>query len=348
MSDQDRKRVRTRGRLGAQTRMFDVAELAGVSPQTVSRALSRPELVTEATRRLVQDAVAKLNYIPDGAARNLASRSSRVVAVIIPMISSSIYAVQVNRIIQVLEARGLSVVIGNSEYSPEREEKLVGSFMERRPDGLILTGRQHTEGTLRMLAQGGVPVVETWDNDGAPLDMAVGFSNFEAGAAVGRLFLARGIRRAGFVSGEFVQDFRAQRRHDGFADALAKGGSSVTAQASLQMPLQQGDGVRGLDAVLTRDPLVEGIFFSADSLALAALLECNRRGVRMPEQLAICGFGDYDLSASVTPGLTTVRIPTGRIGEAAAELILARLDDSRERPDPIVNVGFELQRRGSA
>lgn len=328
--------------------MFDVADLAGVSPQTVSRALSRPELVSEATRRLVEDAVFKLNYIPDGAARNLASRNSRVVAVIIPMISSSIYAVQVGRIIQSLEARGLSVLIGNSEYSPEREEMLVSSFLERRPQGLIVTGRQHTERTFGLLRQSGVPVVETWDNDGAAFDMAVGFSNFEAGAMVGALFLARGVRRAGFVSGDFRQDFRAQRRFDGFAAALTAHGLQAPVFAHCAMPLQPGDGVRGLDAVLAADPLVEAIFFSADSLALAALLECNRRGIRVPEQLAICGFGDYDLSAAVTPSLTTVQIPTGRIGEAAAELILARLDGEAAPQASVVDVGFQLQRRGSA
>ncbi len=347
MTEQRNPTGRTRRSVEGQIRMSDVAQLAGVSPQTVSRALSRPELVTEATRLVVAEAVAKLNYIPDGAARNLASRSSGVVAVIIPMISSSIYAVQVSKIFQTLETRGLSVLIGNSEYSLLREEKLVETFLQRRPDGIILTGLQHTKRTRDLLVRSGVPVVETWDNESEPIDMVVGFSNFAAGEQVGRLFLSRGSKRVAFVGGAFDQDFRAKRRFQGFESALKRGGVAVRARASLSMPLQRGDGVRGLDIVLGTDPMVDAVFFSADSLALSALLECMRRGVRVPEQLAICGFGDYELSNAVTPALTTVGIPTGQIGEAAANLILSRIEGDSPKMKNIV-IDFQLKRRGSA
>src|SRR5689334_13919478 len=94
------------GRQTTQVRMTDVARMAGVSAQTVSRALSRPELVTAATRQVVQRAIERLNYIPNGAARNLASRSSRTVAIIIPILSTSVYAEEVSQAMRVLEAQG--------------------------------------------------------------------------------------------------------------------------------------------------------------------------------------------------------------------------------------------------
>ncbi|MDQ0393084.1 LacI family DNA-binding transcriptional regulator [Labrys monachus] len=327
--------------------MSDVAMHAGVSAQTVSRVVGRPELVAEATRIKVQEAIRALNYIPNEAARNLASKSSRVVAVIIPTLSSSVFAAQVKGIIDLLEPRGISVVIGNSEYSMLREEQIIQTLLERRPLGFILTGLQHSPRATDLLRQSGIPVVETWDTDSRPLDLAAGFSNIAAGHEVGSLLVARGSRNVAFVGGSAKQDARANGRFVGMAQALAEAGLPPAFRVELLLPMSSQDGIRGLDEVLQRAPMTDAIFFSADMLALAALLECNRRGVRVPEQLAICGFGDYDLAALVTPALTTVKIQPDEMGMKAAELLLARLDGAPDRQKSVV-LRPQLIRRGSA
>lgn len=328
--------------------MADVAKLAGVSPQTVSRVLGRPELVADETRIAVQGAIAQLNYIPNGAARLLASNSaSRIIAAIIPNLASSVYASQVSRMVRVFERRGISMLIGNSEYSEEREEKLIQSFLERRPQGMIITGTQHTERSLLLLQQSGIPVVETWDLDTPPIDMAVGFSNRRAGSLVGELFLGRKCRRVGFVGGQFNQDHRAHQRFLGLQDALQAAGSEVAAIHQIEMPLSAVDGIAGVDSILAQEPLADAIFFSADNLAMAAILECNRRGIRVPDQLAVCGFGDYELSALVSPSLTTVRVPTSELGEMAANLVLDRLEE-KTPANRKVEISVHLIRRGSA
>ncbi len=99
--------------------------------------------------------------------------------------------------------------------------------------------------------------------------------------------------------------------------------------------------------MLRRQPLTDAIFFSADSLALAALLECNRRGIRVPDQLAICGFGDFDLASFVSPALTTVRIQPDAMGERAAHMLLSRLDGAKSEKRTIV-LDHQLIRRGTA
>jgi LacI family gluconate utilization system Gnt-I transcriptional repressor len=329
-----------------QVRMIDVARLAGVSAQTVSRALSRPELVTEATRQEVRRAIERLNYIPNGAARNLASRSSRTVAIIIPTLSTSVYAQEVSEVMRVLEAQGYSVLIGNSEYSLPREEQLIQSFLERRPEAMILTGTEHSPRARRLLKQSRVITVETWSLDAPAIDLAVGFSNHATGLSVGRHLVARGYRAIGFVGGVFDQDFRARARYLGLAEALKEAGHPTPAAVGLQMPLRIGDGITGLERLLAAHPATDAVFFSSDSLALNAMLESRRRGIEVPQRLAVCGFGDYELSDAVQPRLTTVQIPAARMGELAAQLILDRIA-GRKVPQRTIDVGFRLVSRDS-
>lgn len=328
-------------------KMADVARLAGTSTQTVSRVLSKPELVAEETRKLVQDAIRELNYIPNSAARLLASTASRIVAVIIPSLSATVYARQVDQIIRVLEPKFFSVMIGHSDYSESREERLIQSFMERRPDGFILTGTQHTEQSRRMLKNSGVPVVETYDGDNPAMDISVGFSNFEAGRKVGELFRSRGLTRIAYVGGRVDQDFRSNERFNGLRSRLAEDRIEPVARIELSLPMTKTDGVSGLDQVLAKDPMTQAIFFSADAAAISALLECNRRGIKMPDQIAICGFGNYDLADSTMPSLTTVAVPFETIGDLAANAILDRISGLVEGPSTIV-LPLQLIRRGSA
>lgn len=347
MKEPSRKKPRASRLSSGGVKMADVARLAGTSTQTVSRVLSRPELVAEGTRRIVEDAIRELNYIPNSAARLLASSVSRIVAVIIPSLSATVYSQKVHHIVRVLEERNFSVLIGNSDYSPEREERLVQSFLERRPDGFILTGTQHTELTCRLLRQSGVPVVETYDGDTEGLDISVGFSNFAAGRAIADLFLSRGMTRLAYVGGHRDQDFRSNKRFEGFAERLAEAGLLPAARVELPLPMPPGNGIEGLDRVLATDPLAQGIFFSADSLAISALLECNRRGLRVPDQLAICGFGNYDYGDALIPSLTTVAVPFETVGVRAANAIMARVDGIDGQPSRVV-LPLQVMRRGSA
>ena len=342
-----RKRAGDTGGGTSRVTMWDVAAHAGVSPQTVSRVLGKPDLVTEEMKRKVEVAIRELNYIPNESARNLASNSTRVIAVIIPTLSSSAFAAQVKSVIDVLEKRGISVVIGNSEYSMEREEKIIQTLMERRPLGFILTGLQHSPKAVELLKRSGIPVVETWDTDTQALDLAVGFSNIAAGHDVGSLLIGRGARNIAFVGGAQSQDSRANGRFVGLSKAVAEAGLEPPYRVELVMPMSSMDGVAGLDNVLANRPKTDAIFFSADSLALSAVLECNRRGIRVPDQLAICGFGNYDLASLITPALTTVKIQPDMMGERAANLLLARLDGTQSGGESVV-VGHQLLRRGSA
>jgi LacI family transcriptional regulator, gluconate utilization system Gnt-I transcriptional repressor len=336
------------GRTSAQRiRMDDVAKRAGVSAQTVSRVIGRPELVSAETKELVERAIRELNYIPNGAARHLASSRSRSVVAIIPTLATSVYADEVNQIMAVLEGENFTTLLGNSEHSIEREEHLIASFLERQPDAFILTGLTHSPRTHSLLLASGVPVVETWETDGVALDMSVGFSNIDAGRSLAEYLLGKGYRQFGFVGGDFKVDHRARQRHAGFALGLRENGVPAPIVVEVPVPASSKDGIAGFDRLLAEAPRTDAVFFSADGLAIPALLDCQRRGIGVPDDIAICGFGDYDLATIVNPQLTTVRVEAAAMGTMAGQLILRRL-----KGEPLVrakiDVGFKVMARASA
>ena len=331
-------------RAGRQPRIEEVAALAGIATITVSRALRRPEKVAPATRARVMAAVEKLGYIPNLAASSLASRRSRIVAVIVPTIANSVFADTVQGLSDVVTARGLQLLLGQSAYSEEAERALLAAVIGRQPDGIVLTGVARAAATRALLERAGTPVVETWDLTETPVDLLVGFSNEAAGAAMGRYLADKGYRRAAFVGGG---DHRAAARRHGFAASLAAAGLPAPTVVILDTPPSYGGGRRGLDAVLAQSPETDAVFFATDVLAVGALLECRKLGLAVPNRIAIAGLGDLEISAELQPTLTTLRIPSYEIGRRAGELLLARID-GEPLAETRVELGFEIVERESA
>ena len=199
--------------------LIDVARVAGVSPITVSRALNRPEIVSEAAREKVLAAVQATGYVPNLLAGGLASNRSRLVALFVPTIVHSIFAETVQALMARLSQAGYQTLLGLTGYSAEQEEQLLAAVLGRKPDGIVLTGTLHTAASRQRLAQAGIPVVESWDLGEDPLDMQVGFSHEAVGRAQAEHLHARGYRRFAVVS---VDDPRALRRCRSLVARLAE------------------------------------------------------------------------------------------------------------------------------
>ena len=332
------------GRSGAQVQMEDVARLAGVSMMTVSRAIREPAKVAAATRTRVEAAIAKIGYVPNLTAGSLASNRSRIVAAIVPTIDNSIFAETMRGLSETLATGGYQLLLGQTGYDEHAEEALVAAFLGRRVDGMVITGVSHSPLTRQRLAQAGIPVVETWDLTSRPIDMVVGFSNRDAGRAIARYLLAREHRRIGFAGGG---DDRTRSRLAGFEAAIKR--VKGTHFTSLLLPAGTSfhGGRKALGELLAKDPKLQAIFFSNDALAVGALMECRRRAIRVPQDLAVAGFADLEIAAEVEPSLTTVQVRSRSIGEEAGIMLLARL-----RGDPIASpvrdLGFVVVPRASA
>jgi LacI family gluconate utilization system Gnt-I transcriptional repressor len=324
--------------------LTDVARMAGVSPITVSRALNNPAQLTPETLAKVQEAVARTGFVPNRVAGGLASSRSRLVAALVPTIASPVFLETIQALTDALDADGYQLMLGQGGYGETREDKLLDAIIARRPDGVILTGVMHSPEGRKKLAAAGIPVVETWDLTPTPIDMLVGFSHEKAGAAVAEYLLYRGSRRPGIVSAD---DHRAGLRRRGFVEAAARGGVTDVPAELMPTPTTLGAGRRALAKLLEAHPDIDAVFCSSDILALGALTEARARGIRVPEELRVFGFGDNNFAADTHPALSTVRIDGTAIGRQAARFVIDRLA-GRPIPQRIVDLGFKLIGRASA
>ncbi len=319
--------------------LHDVAREAGVSLITASRALSNPGVVSESTIKRVQMAVQKIGYIPNLVAGSLKSRRSMTVACLVPAISVAQFLPTVQALTETLDAHGYQLILGQSGYDHSREEKLVNTIISRRPDGIVVTGLIHSERVREQLRRLGIPVVETWDLTDRPVDMAVGFSHVKVGSAVAGYFLSKGWQRLGIATGD---DHRASMRRDGFLAAVGHPVPTATVPAPSSLAL----GRRALSDLLGQDPQLQAIYCSSDGLAQGLLVEAQSRGLRVPEDLAICGFGDADFAAHLEPSLTTVHVDGKVIGTLAAQMIIDRCH-GKTLAEPIIDLGFRIIERQS-
>jgi LacI family gluconate utilization system Gnt-I transcriptional repressor len=340
--DQDSIKKTRRGS-GAIT-LGDVAKLAGVAPITASRAVNTPHQVSADVLKKVRDAVQRTGYVPNRVAGGLASSRSRLIAAVVPNMVVSVFAETIETLNNTLFESGYQLMLGQTGYSAEREEALLEAIIGRRPDGIFLTGiMQSSKGRTRLLASG-IPVVESWDLTPTPIDMLIGFSHADIGREVAEFLMAKGRRRFALVRAE---DERAMRRAEAFQVVAAKSGLKEVFIDNVGTSRSLMSGRDALSRILLKAPDVDAIFCSSDLLAMGVLTEALARGIRVPQQLSIVGFGDVPYVANMVPALTTVHINGRSIGQQAANFLIDRAQ-GRSISQPIVNVGFSIVERDSA
>lgn len=327
---------------GASVTLIDVAKIAGVSPITVSRALHRPEVVSEAARKKVLEAVRVTGYVPNMLAGSLASNKSRLIAIFLPTMAHSIFAETVQSLMDHLTAAGYQTMIGLTGYSAEQEERLLDAVLGRRPDGIVLTGTLHTEQSRLRLEAAGIPVVEAWDLGASPIDMQVGFSHEKVGQAIADHLYGKGYRRFAIVS---VDDSRALKRAGSVTKQLKALGIDEVPMAVLAAPATLQRGRDGLRQLLAEGPVPQVIVCSSDTVAQGILAEAASRGIAVPAQLAVMGFGDLSSAAHLHPALSTVSVDGRRIGKHVAKALLQRFRDGGEQEPVRLDTGFTLIER---
>ena len=330
----------------------DVAEQAGVTSITVSRFLRAPAVVAPETAQRIEAALLATGYVPNKQAGQLASGHSRMVAAIIPSIANSIFAETVQGLSDGLQEAGYELLLASTGYSREREQAQVRAVLGWFPSALVVTGRHHSAAALTLLraAQAAqTPVVEIWDQQPEELSNGfaqVGFNHAEVGAAMAAHLLGRGHRRLAYVDSGVGEDFRAHERGKGFVMAAEAAGAAV-----LHLTAQPGDafdaGRRALAGLLDARAAtpVTAIALANDHFACGALLEARERGLEVPRQLAIMGFGDFEIGRQLRPALSTIRPPRYEIGRRAAALLLAALEHGA--PLTAQALPWELLPRGS-
>lgn len=326
----------------------EVAALAGVSTMTASRALGKAKLVAADTAARVRAAAERLAYVPNRIAGGLSSRRSRVVIAVIPSTNNPVFTDMIEALRADLADAGYELFLGlSNHHASRREDDLLDVVIGRRPDAIVLMGVVHSPEVRWRLERAHIPIVETWDFTPTPIDMLVGFSNEQAGRAAAEHLLARKRSRPALV---VADNQRARLRYQGFRALLAERGVELAGEAVVRAPTTVGAARDAMCRLLGMAPGIDAVFCTSDTAAMGVLYEASARGLRVPDQLAVVGFGNASASAHTHPSLTTVAVDATRIGRETARLLLERLERGtpRTRTPQAIDVGSYLIVRASS
>jgi LacI family gluconate utilization system Gnt-I transcriptional repressor len=302
--------------------MHSVAKAAGVSPMTVSNTFKYPERVQEETRRRVCEVAAELGYIPNHAAGNLASGQSRVIGAVIPSIKNSSFYKYVRGMQDAAAQGGYELVLQIAD-TKRHEMAAIRTFIGLRVAGLTLVGNEHEDQAADLLRKTGVPVVEAWVH-GDPLDMAVGYSSAAATRAMVDHLVAAGRQHIGFVGYAGDVAGRYTERLPAFEQRMREYGLEPHLCHLADEADGFGAGSKALDALCRMGASIDAVLCPTDIVAAGVLFECGRRGWKVPERLAVAGWGDYEIASEISPQLTTIQPNAYEMGHSAIEMVIAR------------------------
>ena len=303
--------------------IYDVARRAGVSTATVSRVLSRPDVVAPETRRKVLAAVDSLGFTPNVAAKNLRTLRSAKLLVTVPDLSNPFFSLILQGIEDSAQREGYAVLVGDTQHDPEREEKYALMLRRKEADGLIFLGHRlpkEAASLVQSMPSGRAPVVngcEFTPRLGIP---SVHIDNATAASDAMTHLYKLGHRRIGVITGPLVSPLSRDR----LAGATAR---AKKAKAERDVIVMNGDfsiesGELAGERLLGRDQRPTAIFCFNDEMAMGVIETARRRGLRVPNDLSVVGFDDIRFARIVDPPLTTVAQPTRQIGEGTVRLLL--------------------------
>jgi LacI family gluconate utilization system Gnt-I transcriptional repressor len=325
--------------------LADVAIAAGVSAMTASRALSGKRTVDPELVARVMAASEKLGYVPDPAARALASHSSNQVVVLIPLLSNELFVTLLEAVQRSLRREGFQTFIGVTHYDPAEEEQLLREQLMHRPAGLLVTGFDRAPPAQRLIENSGVPCVYLMETSSRTDVFSVGFSQEDAAYAMTQHLISKGRKRIAFAAAQL--DPRTLQRLNGWRKALNEAGLyAPTLEWMNPAPSSMTLGGVMFKQIMGQSPPLDAIFFCNDDLAQGALLMANRNGIAVPAQVAIAGFNDLRGSDLMNPPLTTVHTPLDKVGEAAAAMLL-KLIRGEGVEKPSLDLGYRLVPRQS-
>jgi LacI family transcriptional regulator len=307
----------------------DVARLAGVSAATVSRALTTPEVVSEQTRERVLAAAARLGFSPNPAARALRRQKSMIVGAVIPTLGSAIYARLVNAFQDWMSAAGYLTIVLTSGFDNGGVPEKVRLLIDHGVEGVLLVGQIHDPEFVWFLQQRRVPAVTTYSIADELLIPSIGFDNQDAMLRALQHLAERGHRDVLLLCGPLAGNDRQVARRAAFIGAMRRQGQPIENRVvECEYSIEAGERAfrdnwlhaRGFTAVLC----------CSDVLAFGVIAECQRLGVRVPDDVSVVGFDDLEFSARLNPPLTTIAVPSEEMGRRAAEAIVENLRQGRE------------------
>ncbi len=308
-------------------KLRDVASAAGVSTATVSRVMNQPGMVSDELRTRISAIIEHLGWVPDGAARALATRRSGAVGAVFPTLSHGDFARAATALQRELLANDYILLLACSEYDPAQELRQVRKFLERGVDGIILVGHAHHADLQGLLQRQRIPSINTFVFERNRPACSIGPDNHKALAKLTDYLVELGHRRFGVIGQSRLNNDRATARLAGIRDALGRHGLAVR-------PVHWGEAIELSSVkesrsifrrIMGASPRPSAILCANAYLAIGAELEALSMGLAIPGDVSIVGYDDVEMMSELPVPITTVRVPGDEIGHRAARYILSRI-----------------------
>lgn len=324
---------------------MDVARAAGVSKQTVSRVLNGKDDVAEETRERVQEIIAALGYQPNASARSLLSGRTSILGLVVPDITNPFFIDIVKGVQGAAEEKGYYVLLYNTGDSYESEAQSVQLLGERRADGMIMCSSRLSNERLTALLRGvaRVVLVNRWVEG---LDVPQIGADYTQGVRLAVAHLVeRGHRRIGIITLN-TETANSRAKLQGYYEAMAEFGLPIEPALTARTISSIRGGFEAASELLGREDRPTAIVAYSDATGLGVLHACHHRGLAVPDEVAVIGFGGSEVAAFANPSLSTVAIPNHHMGRRAVDLLLERIG-ARARPAPRILTDAQLVLRAS-
>jgi LacI family repressor for deo operon, udp, cdd, tsx, nupC, and nupG len=311
--------------------IHDVAKRAGVSTATVSRVLSSPEKVLEATRRRVIKVVAELGYSPNASAKSLRTLTTRKLLVTVPYIANPFFSLIIQGIEEAAQREGYAVVLGDTHYDPGLEERYGDMLLRREVDGLIFLGHTVGKSLSTLIKTGSLPPIVNGCEYSRRLGVPSAHVDNEAAAyeAMNHLY-GLGHRQIGVITGPLASPLSRDRLRG--AQRCARENGKARHMSVVNGDFTIDSGIAAAARLLAQPLQPTAIFCFSDEMAIGVLDYVHRIGLSVPESLSVIGFDDIRIARYVRPALTTISQPMLDIGRETVRLLLGVLQGTVTTP----------------
>lgn len=337
---------RNRWRSVKETRIADVAKLAGVSTATVSRVLGSPDQVRPQTYALVMDAVRRSGYTPNSIARNLRTRRTMTVLAVVPNLANPVFAQILRGTDDELTQSGYGIVIGSLDNCRDREARYVDLALSQQFDGVLLMNGRIPESGKRSMQEAGVPIIAVCAMIPAPRVPSVVVQDREGSREAARHLIGLGHRRLGYIAGP-VGNVIEIERFLGFLDGIQEAGLSRRDVARWEGRFSFGAGTAAAEAFLRMNRRPTAVFGACDESAIGFIKAVREAGLRVPADVSVVGFDGIEFGDYVQPALTTLQQPLYELGQTGARVILRAMRKELQPDECQVRLPLRFLNRGT-
>jgi LacI family transcriptional regulator len=302
--------------------IIDVANMAGVSPATVSRSFNHPSKVKPDTRKRIQRAVEQSGYIRNRAAQAIHGRKSGTVGLIVPTLDNAIFSSLIQAFSERLNQDGFTMLVTTHGYDLNEEYRLLRSLLEHRVEGIGLIGLDHRAETYAVMDLRETPAVAMWNFDPKSVIPCVGTDNYQAGRRIAELIVEQGHKKIALAFPDTSGNDRAEGRKRGVLDVLKDNAISVRSDWQVETKYSIRSTRSAFHGLFSINDRPTAVIAGNDVIAQGVLFEAQASGLTIPNDLSVAGIGDFTGSADLFPSLTTVRLRSNLIGTRAAETLI--------------------------